>query len=110
MAKMDTLSLLDEYDRLGLDKTLFERKLHHLGDSFDGFYAYASRVEFFVPSRCNQLLHDRLAFILDQIRNGASHDRSGLEKLIERSWGEVPCSRYAQCRGHKFDPNCKHRK
>jgi hypothetical protein len=30
--------------------------------------------------------------------------------LIEQSWIEIPCSRYANCKGHKFDPHCKHRK
>jgi hypothetical protein len=42
MAKRDILALLDEYDRLALDKTLFQHKLHHLGDSFKGFYRFAS--------------------------------------------------------------------
>jgi hypothetical protein len=42
----------------------------------------------------NQVLHDRLAFIFSQIRNGESGRSPGLEKLIERSWIEVPCSRY----------------
>ena len=110
MAKRDTLSLLDEYERLGLDKGLFQHKLHPDGGSFEGFFGHASNVSSFKKMGANQVLHDRLAFILSQIKGGASADSSGLEKLIEQSWMEIPCSRYPNCRGHKFDPNCKHRK
>jgi hypothetical protein len=110
MAKRDTLSLLDEYKRLGLDKDLFQHKLHPDGGSFERFFRWSTHVSSFKNMGSNQLLHDRLAFILSQIRDGASADSSGLEKLIERSWVEIPCSRYSNCRGHKFDPNCGHRK
>jgi len=109
MAKRDTLSLLDEYKHLELDKSLFQHKLHHLGGSFEEFYEWTSHVRSFHRMGCNQLLHDRLKFILGQIRNGASSDRSSLEKLIEQSWIQIPCGQYESCRGHKFDPNCKHR-
>ena len=47
MAKRDTLSLLDEFDRLGLDKGLFQHKPHHLGGSFEGFYRWTSHVQSF---------------------------------------------------------------
>lgn len=104
------LSLLDEYDLLGLDKKLFKDKLHHLGDSFNGFYRFCSMVNSFKPLQCNQLLYDRLNFILTEIRNGSPTDISSLDKLIERSWSEIPCSRYSQCQGHKFDPHCEHRR
>jgi hypothetical protein len=60
-------------------------------------------------ARCN-VTHDRLTFILNQIRNGASPHRESLESLIEQSFIEVPCSQYQNCKGHKFDPGCKHRK
>jgi hypothetical protein len=110
MPKRDTLSLLDEYDKRGLDKDLFREPLHHLGAGFEGFYQFCLKVNAFIPSQCNQLLHDRLVFILDQIRNGAPSDRVGLKGLIEQSWIKVPCSRYPKCKGHKFDPNCRHRK
>ena len=110
MPNREALSVLDEYKRRKLDKGLFREKLHHLGGSFEGFYKFAQNVMSFKPLECNQLLLDRLKFILDQIRNGASPDRSTLERLIEQSWVEVPCSRYANCKGHRFDPHCKHRK
>ncbi|MGB6688792.1 MAG: hypothetical protein WBE76_13230 [Terracidiphilus sp.] len=109
MAKRDTLSLLDEFDRLELDKGLFQHKLHHLGCSFESFHKWASHVSSFKPMGGNQLLHDRLVFVLSQVRNGASANPSSLEKLIEQSWIDVPCSGYPNCRGHRFDPNCKHR-
>ncbi len=103
MANREALSVLDEYEKQGLDKELFRNKLHHLGGSFAGFNS-------FEPLQCNQLLLDRLKFILNEIRNGALADPSSLKRLIGRSFVEVPCSRYASCKGHKFDPNCKHRK
>jgi hypothetical protein len=110
MAKRDTLSLLDEYEHLGLDKGLFQHKLHPDGGSFDGFRRHSMNVISFKRLGSNQVLHDRLAFIVSQVRSGASADSSGLEKLIEQSWTEIPCSRYPNCRGHNFDPNCRHRK
>lgn len=110
MAKRDVLSLLDEYERLGLDKILFQSKLHHLGSSFHGFYKFAAKVHSFRPLECNQLLQDRLAFLVKRVQNGAPHNRAAIEKLIEQSFIEIPCSRYPNCKGHKFDPDCKHRK
>jgi hypothetical protein len=110
MPNQKALSVLDEYESRELDKGPFREMLHHLGDSFEGFYKYAKTVKSFKPLECNQLLIDRLKFIFDQIGNGASPDRSTLEKLIEQSWIRVPCSHYANCQGHRFDPNCKHRK
>jgi hypothetical protein len=104
------LTLLDEYERLNLDKGPFREKLHHLRASFKSFYSFAGKVNEFDPTQCNQLLHDRLAWILRQIRSGARHDRSGLNALMEQSWTEIPCSQYVNCKGHKTDPNCKHRK
>jgi hypothetical protein len=92
--------------RLGVAETM----MANLGDSFSGFHEHARRVSAFKPLECNQLLLDRLKFILDRIRAGASHDRSTLGRLIEQSWIEVPCSRYPDCRGHRYDPHCQHRK
>jgi hypothetical protein len=63
------LSLLGEYDSLKLDKKLFRDRLHHLGDNFESFCQYSSSVRSFKRFECNQLLLDRLKFILDQIRN-----------------------------------------
>ncbi|MGA3034972.1 MAG: hypothetical protein ABSD70_16930 [Terracidiphilus sp.] len=110
MPNRTALSRLKEYKSLELDKKLFQHKLHHLGDSFESFWMYSSSVSSFKPLECNQLLIDRLSFILAEIGKGASRDRSSLEKLIERSFKEIPCSRYINCKGHKFDPTCKHRR
>ncbi len=108
MAKRDTLFLLGEFDRLGLDKGLFQHELHHLGGSFEGSYGWTSHVRSFKKMGGNEPLHDRLAFILSQVRSGAPAGSPDLEMLIERSWIEIPCSRYPNCKGHKFDPACKH--
>lgn len=106
----EALSVLGEYERKQLNKELFREKLHHLGDSFEAFKDYAQSVKSFKRLECNQLLLDRLKFILNQIPFGVSLDRSSLETLIDRSFIEVPCSRYANCKGHRFDRHCKHRK
>lgn len=106
----EALSVLDEYETRKLDNELFRNMLHHLGGSFEGFYKHAERSNSFKPLECNQILLDRLKFILDRIRNDPSRDRSSLPALIRQSWIEVPCSRYPNCRGHRFDPNCTHRK
>jgi hypothetical protein len=108
MPYREALSVLDEYEERELDKELFRDKLHHLGCGFDGFYKYAQSVKSFNALECSQLLVDRLKFILDQIRGGASPGRSSLKRLIEQSWIEVPCNRYTNCKGHRFDPHCKH--
>ncbi|HEY2860195.1 MAG TPA: hypothetical protein VGJ21_17380 [Terracidiphilus sp.] len=110
MAIAAALSLLDEYDSRGLDKRLFQDKLHHLRASFGSFYSFAGKVNAFDPTQCNQLLLDRLNWIFAEIRVGARADSSGLTRLIEQSYVEVPCSRYPNCKGHKSDPHCKHRK
>jgi len=110
MANLAVLTLLDEYDKRNLDKGLFRDKLHHLRAGFKSFYSFALKINAFDPTQCNHLLHDRLAWILAQIRSGARSDHPGLGTLIEKSWTEVPCSRYINCKGHKSDPNCKHRK
>lgn len=110
MPYWEAISFLDEYERKQLAKGPFRDKLHHHGKSFEAFKDYAQGVKSFKPLECNQLLIDRLKFIYGQIGNGASPDRSVLETLIERSFIEVPCSRYANCKGHKFDRHCKHRK
>jgi hypothetical protein len=110
MPNQTALSLLKRYDSLKLDKRLFQCKFHHLGDSFESFCQYSSSVRSFKSLECNQLLIDRLSFILAEIDKGASRDRPSLEKLIERSFKEIPCSRYTNCKGHKFDLDCKHRK
>jgi hypothetical protein len=108
MAVLAVLSLLDEYEERGLDKVLFRDKLHHLRASFKSFYSFAKKSNAFDPTQCNQLLHDRLNWILTQIRSGARSDPAGLEALIEKSWIELPCSGYIHCKGHKSDPHCKH--
>jgi hypothetical protein len=109
MPNRTALSLLDEYDSSGLDKRLFQQKLHHMGGGFESFYRHSFKVSSFKSLGCNQLLIDRVRFILDKIRDGAPRDQSSLEKLIGQSFKEIPCSRYTQCKGHKFDPDCKHR-
>lgn len=110
MPNREALSTLDEWRRLKLDENLFRKKLHHFGGSFDGFYNHSNKVSSFKLLECNQLLIDRVKFILREIQDGDFPDKSSLEKLIERSWKVVPCSKYSHCKGHKFDPNCKHRK
>ncbi len=110
MPHQEALSVLAEYEMRDLDRDLFRNKLHHLGGSFEGFKKFAQTVKSFRRLECNQLLLDRIKFILDQIRNGASSDLSSLERLIERSFIKVPCSYYPNCRGHRFDRNCKHHK
>jgi hypothetical protein len=110
MPNREAISVLDEYELRQLDKELFRKPLHHLGDSFAGFYRFAQKVNSFKPMGCNELLLDRLKFILEKIRNDASSDPSTFETLIERSFREVPCSRYTSCKGHRYDPHCKHRK
>jgi hypothetical protein len=67
MPNQEALSVLKEYEDNQLDKGLFREKLHHLGDSFEGFKKHAQRFNSFRPSECNQLLLDRLKFILDRI-------------------------------------------
>jgi hypothetical protein len=109
MPYQEALSILDEYESRNLDKELFRGKLHHLGGGFEEFYKWAELKNSFRSLGCNQLLLDRLKFIHNQIRNGASSDRSSLESLIEQSFIKIPCSRYPNCKGHKFDPNCGHR-
>jgi hypothetical protein len=64
MPNQEALSILDEYEMRRLDKELFRKKLHHLGGSFAGFYEHAQRFNSFKPLECNQLLLDRLKFIL----------------------------------------------
>jgi hypothetical protein len=110
MPNQEALSVLHEYNTRKLDNGLFPKKLHHFGGSFEGFYKNAQGVKSFKPLECNQLLIDRLKFIYGQIGNGTSPDRSALETLIEQSFIKVPCSHYPNCRGHRFDPLCKHRK
>jgi hypothetical protein len=110
MAVRKALSLLDQYESLKLDKSLFKNKLHHFGGGFESFYHWASEKQSFRRLECNQLLQDRLEYIIGEIKKGTAHDPKSLEKLIEDSWIAVPCSRYPKCQGHKFDPNCQHRK
>ena len=110
MPNLEALAVLEEYETRKLDKELFRTKLHHLGCGFKGFYNYAQGAKSFKPLGCNQLLLDRLKFILWQMRSGASPVPSVLNSLIEQSFVEIPCSRYTECKGHRFDRHCKHRK
>jgi hypothetical protein len=47
MDKRDTLSLLGDYERLALDKGLFQPKLHPDSGSFEGFRRHSAHVSSF---------------------------------------------------------------
>ena len=105
MAKLDTITLLDDLAARGLSEPLFREKLHHLGGTIKGFRAHAERVGFFTELGCNQLLHDRLKFIRTQCDHGALRERT-MEDLVDEAKRALPCKAYLTCQKHVSDPNC----
>lgn len=108
MPKQDTLTLLDELQDLGLDDPLFSMRLHHLGDSFNGFHAFcAGKVNDFRKDQCNQLLHDRLAFIRAQCKEGKLPLGRSMVDLVEEARKMVPRKGFSNCKKHVSDPSLK---
>jgi hypothetical protein len=106
MANRDTLTLLDDLEKFGLRDPLFRERLHHLGDTVDGFRAWAMKVGSFQESGCNQLLHDRLDYIRTECGRGALARGKTMEGLIDEAKQNVPCREYATCKKHISDAGC----
>lgn len=106
MAKLDTLTLLDDLEKFGLHDPLFQDRLHHLGGTFNGFRAHAMKVGSFKKDECNQLLHDRLECIRAECQKGALTNGKTMEQLVDEAKRNVPCYAYANCKKHRSDTGC----
>jgi hypothetical protein len=106
MPKLDTLNLLNELERRGLDNTVFQTKLHHLGGTLNGFRAFTANVGFFIKTGCNQLLHDRLAFMLNRCNMGDLERGKTMGDLADEAKTAVCCRDYSSCKKHVSDKGC----
>ena len=107
MTMLSTLTLVDDLKRIGFCDPLFREKLHHLGDSMNGFRAYAASVGLFQRHGCNQLLYDRLEYIRTRCRNGRLPGDMTMEDLIDEAKRAVPCKGYKNCKKHASDSACR---
>ncbi len=103
MPKRDTLTLLDDLKKLGLDDPLFSTRLHHLGDSMKGFRAFCERVNSFRSAGCNQLLHDRMAYIRARCKDGALNGGRTIEDLVDEAKSQISRANYPACKKHISD-------
>jgi hypothetical protein len=103
MAKRDTLTLLDELEKAGLNDAVFSHELHHLGGTMNGFRAFCQTVGYFRQSGCNQLLHDRLAYMLDRYKGG---DRKTMKDHADEAKRVIKCLVYTSCKKHIADQGC----
>ena len=101
MPKKDTLALLDELEAFGLTELLF-RQIHHFGGSLKTFRAFSTTVGYFRKSGCNQLLHERLAYVLQECRNGALKHGKSLDDLAADAVRHVPLHRFPGCAKHRI--------
>ena len=103
MPKQDTIALLDELRGYGLNDSVFRPKLHHLGDSLNGFRAFCQTVSFFREHGCNQMLHKRLLYIRNRYREGALATDNTFNDLADESKERIPCHRFLGCKKHISD-------
>lgn len=106
MPKRDTQTLLDELERRGLDNSVFQTKLHHLGGTLNRFRAFTDNIGDFTKTGCNQLLHDRLAYMLDRCNKGALEQGKTMEDLANEAKAAICCRDYPKCRKHISDKAC----
>ena len=103
MSKQDTIALIDELRGYGLNDSVFRIKLHHLGDSLNGFRGFAEKVSFFRTSGCNQMLHERLFYIRNRCVEGALANAKTLDDLADEAKKQIPCHRFEGCKKHNSD-------
>jgi hypothetical protein len=102
MAKRDTLTLLNELENFGLKEPLF-RDLHHFRGRLTEFRRFCETVSYFRKNGCNQLLHERLDYILQHCKQGALNQGETLESLATVAIRQVPLLRFNGCKKHLLD-------
>ena len=103
MPKQDTIALLDELRRYGLNDSIFRPRLHHLGGSLNEFRAFCQTVSFFREHGCNQMLHERLVYIRNRCVEGALAKGKTFADLADEAKNQVPFHRFGGCKKHVSD-------
>ena len=101
MTKRDTLALLDELETFGLKEPLFQR-IHQFGGSLKSFRGFCATVGYFRKTGCNQLLHERLAFMKQECKNCALKRGKSLDDLATDAIRHVPLHRFPGCKKHQI--------
>ncbi|MGB7265695.1 MAG: hypothetical protein WBC92_09295, partial [Terracidiphilus sp.] len=101
MPKKDTLALLDELEAFGLTEPLFQH-IHHFGGSLKTFRAFCTTIGYFRKGGCNQLLHERLAHMLQECKNGTLKQGKSLGALAADAVRVVPLHRFPGCTKHRI--------
>ncbi len=83
MSKEDTIKLLKSLRSPNSD-SVFESHLHHFHNTPDQFSDYCETVNSFHPNSRNQILHERMQYILEQM------GMQPLDKLVEEAIREIP--------------------
>src|SRR5277367_5126586 len=105
MPKWDTIALLDELKLKGLTDRLFRDELHHFGRKgyMASFRRFCEDTGSFHPQGWNQLLHDRLPWMVARCGEGYLKDGRTIEDLARAANTAIASSSYAGCKKQSTD-------
>ena len=85
----ETIRLIERLKKLGFENSAF-RRLHHLGDSMEGFCNFARKRQSFWVDGNNHRVHKRLEFALESCSTGAPPPGKTFDGLAQEAMRTIP--------------------